>query len=218
MALTPFRNGPSTRSDLLVRYKFAQTRRNTVLRPHGASKYAQTSVRYNSYSEEVVISTMWPSEDFFLLQVFIYCLLVKRKRNKRSRSKWCKKWLLKRKTHSHINLMKDLREDPDDWRNYLRMDENAYNELLRLVTPIIQRQNTVMRECISPHERLSCTLRFLATGRSYRDLRFTAAISQQALSVIIPDTCRAIYMVLHKEYMKVSYTFFYLRYKNHFQE
>lgn len=145
---------------------------------------------------------MWP-EHLFLLQVFLYCLLVKRKGIKRSRSKWCKKWLLRRNVHSHINLMKDLREDPNDWRNYLRMDECAYKELLRLVTPVIQRKNTVMRESISPHERLSCTLRFLATGRSYRDLRFTAAISHQILSVIIPETCRAIYKVLRKEYMKV---------------
>ena len=57
--------------------------------------------------------------------------------------------------------MKELREDPDDWRNYLRMDEDAYNQLLHLVTPIIERQNTVMRESISPHERLSATLRYL---------------------------------------------------------
>ena len=143
-------------------------------------------------------------EDLFLLQVFYYCLLIKKKRNKRRRTKWCKKWLLKRRIHSHINLINDLKEDPNDWRNYLRMDENAYNELLQMITPIIERQNTVMRISISPHERLSCTLRFLATGRSYRDLRFTAAISHQALSVIIPDTCKAIYKVLSKKYLKVG--------------
>ena len=54
------------------------------------------------------------------------------------------------------------------------------------------------------HERLSVTLRFLATGRSYEDLKFSAAISPQALGVIIPETCAAIYEVLKKDYLKVS--------------
>ncbi|VEN41894.1 unnamed protein product [Callosobruchus maculatus] len=34
-----------------------------------------------------------------------------------------------------------------------------------------------MRQSISPHERLTATLRFLATGRSYEDLKFSVAIS-----------------------------------------
>jgi len=48
------------------------------------------------------------------------------------------------------------------------------------------------------------TLRFLATGRSYEGLKFSAAISPQALGVIIPETCAAIYEVLKKDYLKVS--------------
>lgn len=32
--------------------------------------------------------------------------------------------------HSHINLMKDLKEDLHDWRNYMRIDETAYKELM----------------------------------------------------------------------------------------
>ncbi|KAJ8975151.1 hypothetical protein NQ317_012429 [Molorchus minor] len=42
-----------------------------------------------------------------------------------------------------------------------------------------------MRTAISPHERLTATLRFLATGQ---DLEFTTIISKQALSEIIPET------------------------------
>ena len=61
--------------------------------------------------------------------------------------------------------MVDLRDDSAEWRNYMRMDETAYTELLELVTSRIQRQDTVMRQSRSPHERLSCTLRRLATGR-----------------------------------------------------
>jgi len=61
-----------------------------------------------------------------------------------------------------------------------------------------------MRRVIAPHERLSVTLGFLATGRSYEDLKFSAAISPQALGLIIPETCAAIYEVLKKDHLKES--------------
>ena len=60
-----------------------------------------------------------------------------------------------------------------------------------------------MRKLISPHERLTVTLRFLATGRSYEDMKFSTAISPAALSIIIPETCHAIYELLRNEYLKV---------------
>ncbi|CAH1998880.1 unnamed protein product [Acanthoscelides obtectus] len=64
----------------------------------------------------------------------------------------------------------------------------------------------MMRTAISPHERLSATLRYLATGRNYQDLKFTTVISAQAFSEIIPETCQAIYQFLHKKYMKFPTT------------
>ena len=76
--------------------------------------------------------------------------------------------------------------------------------LLTLVTPIIKKKDTIMRTAIAPHERLSATLRFLATGRCYEDLKFSTAISPQALSLIVPETCKAIYKVLRDDYMNVS--------------
>lgn len=71
-----------------------------------------------------------------------------------------------------------------------------------------------MRKSIPPHERLTCTLRILATGRTLRDLRFSTAISHQALSKIILDTCKAIYYVLHSENIKVSQVFFFFKIKS----
>ena len=60
-----------------------------------------------------------------------------------------------------------------------------------------------MRESISAEERLVATLRFLSTGRSYEDLKYSCAVSAQALGKIIPETCWAIYQVLSGEYLKV---------------
>lgn len=123
---------------------------------------------------------------------------------KRLKRKWCKQWLLQRDQFSHINLLSELRLESNDWFNYLRMDEERYRNLLSLVTPLIEKQDTCMRKAISPHERLTATLRFLATGRSYEDMKFSTIISPQALSAVIPETCQAIYRALYKNFMKVS--------------
>jgi len=42
------------------------------------------------------------------------------------------------------------------------------------------------------------------TGRSYKDLKISAAISPQALGVIIPETYAVFYELLKKDYLKVS--------------
>lgn len=134
--------------------------------------------------------------------VRVHQLMRKKKENRR---KWSRKWLLKRSQYSHINLLKELSiNDNNDWRNYLRMDATTYNRLLELVTPFIKKDDTCMRKAISSHERLSATLRFLATERSYKDLEFTTIVSKSSLSRIIPETCNAIYQVLKKDYLKVN--------------
>jgi hypothetical protein len=98
-------------------------------------------------------------------------IMLENNRKKSKRTKWTKDWLLKRETLSHVNLLKELKVEKNDWFNYLRMDENCYLKVLQHITPLIKRQDTVMRKSISPHERLTMTLRFLATGRSYEDMK-----------------------------------------------
>jgi len=120
------------------------------------------------------------------------------------RSKWAKDWPLKRNNVTHINLLKELKLEPGVWYNYLRTDSEAYLELLQKVTPRTRKCDSVMRRAVTPHERLSVTLRFLAIGRSYEDLKFSVAISPQAFVVIIPEICAAISEVLKKDYLKVS--------------
>lgn len=88
-------------------------------------------------------------------------------------------------------MLNELRITPKDFNNYLRMNENTYLHLLSLVTPLIEKQNTVMRNALSPHERLTLTLRFLATGRTYECLKYSTNISPQSLSTIIPETCES---------------------------
>lgn len=88
------------------------------------------------------------------------------------------------------------------------MSEDCYKTLLDLVSPLIEKQNTLLREAITPHERLSATLRYLAIGRKYEDLKFSVIISPQALSAIIPEVCAVIVQVLH-DYIKVNIQYDY---------
>lgn len=76
------------------------------------------------------------------------------------------------------------------------MEQCVLNELLQLVTPYIEKQDTVMREAISARDRLSVTLRFLATGNTFQDLSYSTRIAPNTLSQIIPETLKAIITVL----------------------
>jgi hypothetical protein len=57
------------------------------------------------------------------------------------------------------------------------MDSELFQHLLNLISPRIEKKNSVMRNAVSAEERLSVTLRYLATGNSYQDLKFSIAIS-----------------------------------------
>lgn len=94
------------------------------------------------------------NSDLNLLAVACVCI-IKKKQNRllnkqKPRRKWVKKWLLQRDRFSHVKLLEELRLEPDDFRNYVRMDEDSYVLLLNLVTPLIQKQDTCMRFAISP--------------------------------------------------------------------
>ncbi|KAJ8946755.1 hypothetical protein NQ318_002585 [Aromia moschata] len=122
------------------------------------------------------------------------CLVYVRKKLEKKRRVWMKRF---REEFNDQPLVRELRENyPDDFRNYLRMDGHTFDLLLSLIEEIIMKKDTVMRPSISAEQRLIATLTFLATGRSYEDLKFTTGISSSLLSAIIPETCKALYDVL----------------------
>lgn len=60
-----------------------------------------------------------------------------------------------------------------------------------------------MRMTSSAETRLLLTLRFLATGDSYRSLTFLFRIPHNTISDIVPETCKAIHATLCAEHLKV---------------
>ncbi|XP_068084397.1 uncharacterized protein [Anabrus simplex] len=85
------------------------------------------------------------------------------------------------------------------------MNEETYLDLLSRVSPLIKKEDTVMRAAITPHERLTATLRYLATCRSLEDLKYSTIVSPQALGNIIEETCKAILKVLKNDFCKGPY-------------
>jgi hypothetical protein len=82
--------------------------------------------------------------------------------------------LLGRDRFTHLNLLNFIRNDsPEDYRNYFRM-----SDVLAKVNPQIVKQDTAMRNAVTPEARIAATLRFLATGRSCEDLKFAAWIRE----------------------------------------
>lgn len=52
--------------------------------------------------------------------------------------------------YSSENLLKEVRvSEPRDYRNYMRMDSAVFDDLLKMVAPVICKNNTVTLECIS---------------------------------------------------------------------
>ena len=88
-------------------------------------------------------------------------------KNKKKRKKrfWMKRILEKRHSEGTFNLLiPQLRSNDGHFKNFLRMSEDSYQLLLSLVEPLIRKQNTRLRRALTANEKLSLTLRYLATG------------------------------------------------------
>ena len=100
----------------------------------------------------------------------LVALLQRRKRRhiRRNRPIWTREWILNRESHGAYNqLLKELQLlDTSSYKNFVRMDAATFEELLCMVAPKITYKDTVMRQAVSPGERLAVTLRFLATGNN----------------------------------------------------
>jgi hypothetical protein len=102
---------------------------------------------------------------------FLFILLLRRRRRRiraQYRTTWSKTWIQRRERNGvYVNLLRELEsEDPETFRQYHRLDINSFKQILTTVEPLIKKTDTVMRTSISSGQRLSITLRFLATGVS----------------------------------------------------
>ena len=97
--------------------------------------------------------------------LLIGVVLRRRRRRRRNRRIWTQEWNLNHVTQGAFHqLLQELCVcDVSSYRNFVRMDVATFEELLCVVAPRITYQDTVMRQAISPAERLS-HLAFLSYG------------------------------------------------------
>ena len=87
----------------------------------------------------------------------------------------------------------------------MRMDFKHFNEILNLIAPDITPQEIIGgNKVISAAERLTVTLRFLATGETFQSLIFQFCISDRAISYIVKEVCKVIVKYLVQPYLKVQ--------------
>ena len=75
----------------------------------------------------------------------------------------------------------------ENYRRYLRMNTETFEELLHRVTPLLEKKSTTMRKPLRVAEKLACTLRFLATGKSYSSPQYQFRISKSSISIYSPS-------------------------------
>lgn len=83
------------------------------------------------------------------------------------------------------------------------MTPETFNFILLKIENDIKKQDTTMRNAITPAEKLAATLRYLATGESFKSTNYQTRLSEPFLSAAIPETCKAIWKNFKDEYLKV---------------
>lgn len=118
----------------------------------------------------------------------------RRRGEQKQRRWWTRDWLLRRPIHGQYEaLMAELcAENPAAYRNFVRLEPRMFQELLHIIGPRIGKNNTWYRQSIDPGLRLAITLRYLATGDSYRTLMYGFRVAHNTICGIVQDVCEAI--------------------------
>ena len=115
----------------------------------------------------------------------------KKREGKRGKTR---SWIRRRGQKGYFNnIVQELMiEDTPSYREMMRMTHEDFVKILELIEPDITRcQVTGGYKVISAAERLTLTIRFLATGETYRSLSFQFRISKSAISYIVNEVCQA---------------------------
>jgi hypothetical protein len=88
-----------------------------------------------------------------------------RNQRRRVRSVWTRPWIQRREGgRGLLNMVhRELAvEDADAFRNFMRMTEDQFHEILGLVRGDIEKQDTTMRESVSAEKRYSSRMEVIS--------------------------------------------------------
>jgi hypothetical protein len=93
------------------------------------------------------------------------------KKEKRKRT-WVEKWIRRINMYGASNiLLKELAEEnPSEYVRHLRMSSEKFDELLVMIEPSIRKKASAMRMAIPTRTKVEITIRYLASGDSFRTL------------------------------------------------
>lgn len=144
--------------------------------------------------------------------ILTVCGLLKKKLlaslKKKKKRFWVRSLLKNRNRHGASEtlckeLQLDLECDVEDHDNFFRLSNDLFEDLLNKIETQLLKKDTPFREALSPRLKLEVTLRYLATGDSYKSLYYLFRVSPSIMSTFIPQVCDAIYEAL-ADYIKVS--------------
>ena len=97
-------------------------------------------------------------------------------------------------------------DDTAEFRAMLRMTSETYQVLIEKVRPYIEKRDTFYRKCISVEERVSITLKYLATGESGVSLSQQFRVGRSTVSCILRTTLAAIVKGMSQDYLSTPNT------------
>lgn len=155
-------------------------------------------------------------EEEIVINAAIIALLLQQKnvkptrkcRKAAKRKWWSRPWLLRRSLYGQYErLMHEMAmEDVRGFKNFVRVEPDLFQELLERIAPRIEHQDTFMRKALDPGLRLAITLRYFASGDSYKSLEYGFRVANNSISRIVYETAEAIINEYADEVMKCPTT------------
>lgn len=101
------------------------------------------------------------------------------------------------------NQVQELKMKEHGFKEMLRMSYEDFKQLLNNIEQhITPHQVNVSNKVITAPERLALTLRFVATGESFKSLSFQFCISNGTISYIVKKVCDAFFKIPSPVYLK----------------
>ena len=120
------------------------------------------------------------------------------------RSVWVKPLLVRRPLFGHYeNLLQELkREDHREYEKFIRVPPELFMDILHRVGPRIRKSHTNFRPPLEPGLKIAITLRYSASGNTYKSLSYGFCVAHNTISLFIPQTCKAIIQEYSEVHMK----------------
>ena len=141
------------------------------------------------------------SVGWLLLMLAAIAVLLKLQNEKNKKHKnppalrkwWVRPWLARRVQFGHYEqLMQKLADDdPLAFKNFQKINEELFMELLVRVGYHIEKQQKFVRGPLDADLKLAITLRYLATGNSYKSMEYAFRVGNNTISKFIPEVCEA---------------------------